>query len=126
MRTDELADRRLERTHRFAVVFPRLALREQRWRRANRVTRRIESGLHLRPAQRHRHWRTFAQSWRQWCDCCRQPVVAQVVEEDPAGALLLRHVDQITIGMVFGHPCTQRLSESFRLGPAELAAFTWC
>ena len=100
---NKLADRRLKRTLGIAIVHPGFALCEKRGHGLDREAHRIEAVAHLVPVHRHRDGRARPCSRRQRRDGGRHAVIAEIVEEDAARALLLRHVDQILIGTVVGH-----------------------
>ena len=89
------------------------------WGCANREASRIDSGPHLRPQKRHRDGRAVAGARRQWCDCGRHAVVAQIVKVDAAGAILLRHLREITLGIVGGHLEAEVARERFRVRPGR-------
>src|SRR5258708_14965214 len=116
----QFLDRRLYRRRRVIVAFPRLRFGEQRRHGADRVAFGIEVAAHLRPSQRHRNGGAFARPRREYRDRGRHTIVAHIIEENLSLALLLRHVEQIALGVFIGHPLANTLRESFCFLPRHL------
>src|SRR6185437_2971301 len=96
---DQRLDGLTQRHRRLVVAAPRFGLLQQRRRGPKVEALGIETRLHLAPVERHRHRCARPGARRQHRDRRRGAVVAQVVEEDPALALLLRHVEQEALGL---------------------------
>src|SRR5205814_112589 len=83
----------------------------------HRIAFRVEIAAHLRPCQRHRNGCAFARPRREHRDGGSHAVVAKIIEEDLSLAQLLRHVEQVALGIFIGHPLANTLREGLGLFP---------
>ena len=106
-----------EGTFPLAIIPPCLALADLGCCRSDGEALRIKISFHLRPSEGHRNQSAWPRPRRQGCDSCRHAIVAQIVQEYAPVAEFLRHVHQVAVPIVLGHPRADLTGKALRDGP---------
>src|SRR5258708_5254038 len=117
--SNQTLQRQAKRAGGLVILAPSGAFADQLRCRADGVAVGIEADADLRPQERHRHQRSGAGAGRERRHRGRHPVVAQIVEEDAAGALLLRHVEDVAFGTVLGRPPAHLMGKALGAWPID-------